>query len=74
MNMVALGLWPISLRRWVFLPFEVLSLLSTISNFNPLLSNVSIVNGLNFTTKKNRLVGIKLCMHHNVSHNCSDNS
>lgn len=52
------GLFPISPKKKVYIQFETLDLLSVMTNFNPLLSYVTIVNALNFNSKKRRLVSI----------------
>lgn len=50
------GLFPVSTKQHVYLQFETLDLLSVMANFNPLLSYVTVVNALNFNSKKRRMV------------------
>lgn len=50
------GLWPISPRLWVFIPFSIMELMATQANFNPLVSNTTLVNSLNFLSRKHQHV------------------
>ena len=47
-----LGLFPLSPEKFVFFSFEVLNLLSAMTNFNALVSYATIASAVNFNTKK----------------------
>lgn len=55
-DMMRYGVFPISPKKYVYISFETLDLISTMSNFNPLLSNASVTNALNFISTKRLLV------------------
>jgi hypothetical protein len=51
-HFVEYGLWPVKLRALAFIPFELMYLLSTLTNFSPVTSLTSIVNALNFNNER----------------------
>lgn len=56
MDYVAYGLWPVSLANHVFLSYEAMNLINTLTNFNPLVSYTTVSNSLNFISKTMKLV------------------
>ena len=45
-DVMSYGVFPISLKTYIYISFENLDLISTMKNFNPLLSNASVTNHL----------------------------
>lgn len=47
-DFVKCGLWPVSPSQWEFFTFEVMRLVSTLTNFSPTTSLSAIVQAMNF--------------------------
>ena len=54
-DMIRYGVFPISPKKYVYISFETLDLISTVKNFNPLLSNGNVAIALNFISTKRPL-------------------
>lgn len=65
-DFVSRGLWPVNPARFEFIPFEVMKLVNTITNFSPTTSMSSIAQALNFEHQMQNQVSLSI-YHKSVS-------
>ena len=52
-DLIEFGLWPLSTKSYIYITFELMMFLSSLTNFSPTTSMTAITNALNFNTQWN---------------------